>query len=262
MITLNEETEDKAEKAFVIAGINGDIGREFATRLQDYGKVFGISRKKDRLDGIIYEHIACDLLQPKLVQEMFSQLGPFKDMTYIHLPGRFQFQDENHPIKDRNGDGIDDDIFRTNVETFRNVIPYLFNDLLACPTTTLKLVAIGSASDLYAIPYWHSFTHSKNELRRDFRAMYGNPSTYGRVGSLFINVSTTEGRQLSGERPYISKQYLLTPKEIVDQSMPYMLDKKPACVEVTILKPNPDFEKEDFLKPEEIRKRWYRDMYG
>lgn len=200
-----ERASGYRERTFVIAGINGDIGIEFARRLQGHGKLYGISRKKDKLEGIIYNHIKCDLLKPQEIQGMFSNLGYLGDLTYIHLPGKFQFQDENHPITDINNDGIDDDTFRTNVETFRNVMPNLFEYLSKYPETNLKLITIGSTSDLYNIPYWHSFTHSKNELRKEFRKMYGHPATYGWVGSLFINVSTTEGKQLSGERPYISK---------------------------------------------------------
>lgn len=259
---METETQDNAKRTFVIAGINGDIGIEFARRLQSHGKLCGISRKKDRLEGIVYEHVKCDLLKPREIQSMFSNLDYCGDLTYIHLPGKFQFQDENHPITDTNNDGIDDDIFRTNVETFRNVMPTLFEYLLKHPNANLKLVAIGSTSDLYDIPYWHSFTHSKNELRKEFRKMYGHSATWGRVGSLFINVSTTEGKQLSGERPYISKKYILTPKEILDRSIGYVLDDKPDCLEISILKPNPDFEDENFLDPGEIKRRWYRDMYG
>lgn len=256
-IRLNDK-----ERTFIVAGINGDIGKEFARRLVNLGNLYGISRKQNRLENIAYAHIRCDLLNKNDVQNMFNGLNILGNITYIHLPGKFQFQDENHPIVDSNNDGIDDDIFATNVETFRNVKPYLLKYLIKNPNARLKLVAIGSTSDLYDIPYWHSFTYSKNELRKEFRKMYGNPSTYGRVGSLFINVSTTDGKQLKNERPYISKKFVLIPREILNQSIHYVLSNEPDSLELSVLKPNPDFGRENFLENNEISRRWYIDMYG
>ena len=234
---------------------------EFAKRLQGFGKLYGISRKPDEIKEITYEHILCDLLKPEDVQNMFASRGLSGDLTYIHLPGKFQFQDENHPINDFNN-GIDDDTFATTVETFRNVESHLSTYLERNAEARLKIIAIGSTSDLYDIPYWHSFTHSKNELRKEFRKIYGNPTTYGRVGSLFINVSTTDGKQLAGERPHISKRFVLTPSEILDQAFPHIVSTKPESLETTILKPNPDFKRENYLDEKEIRKRWYQDMHG
>lgn len=250
------------EKKYIIAGINGDIGLEFARRFDGLGKLYGISRKQNKLEDLVYEHVQCDLLKPTDVDAMFESINLFGDLTYVHLPGKFQFQDENHQITDSNNDGIDDDTFATNVETFRNVMPHLFAYLKRNGDARLKIIAIGSTSDLYDIPYWHSFTHSKNELRKLFRLMYGCPETYGRVSSLFINVSTTDGQQLAGERPHISKRFVLKPSEILDQAFPHIASTKSESLEISILKPNPDFACENYLDNSEIKKRWYKDMYG
>ena len=254
--------KEHSEKTFVIAGINGDIGLEFARRFQDLGKIYGISRKNGKLDSVSYEHVCADLLNPDKVKTAFECMKLSEDVTYVHLPGKFRFQDENHPITDVNNDGIDDEIFATNVETFRNVRSYLIEHLMRNRNAKLKLIAIGSTSDLYDIPYWHSFTHAKNELRKEFRSMYGNSETYGRVSSLFINVSTVDGRGLAGERPYISKQFVLTPKDILDESLPFVLDDNVNSLEVSILKPNPAFQENGFLSIGKIRERWYGEMYG
>lgn len=252
----------KRKKTYIIAGINGDIGLEFARRLENLGKVYGISRKQEKLESITYEHLQADLLKPRDVDIMFKSMNLSDDLTYIHLPGKFQFQDENHPIIDSNNDGIDDDTFATNVETFRNVMPYLSKYLRTNDDARLKIVAIGSTSDLYEVPYWHSFTHSKNELRKQFRLMYGDPETHGRVSSLFINVSTTDGQQLAGERPHISKEFVLKPSEILDQAFPHLVSTKPESLETSILKPNPNFANENYLDNHQTKKRWYTDMYG
>src|SRR3989338_5244676 len=185
-------SKQQIEKTFVIAGINGDIGMEFARRLHGFGRIYGISRKESKIGNSPYEPVRADLLNIDDVKTVLSKMALSNDIIYVHLPGKFQFQDENHPIVDTNHDGIDDDIFRTNVETFRSIKPFLLEHLMKHPQARLKLIAIGSTSDLYDIPYWHSFTHAKNELRKKFRLVYGNQATYGKVSSLFINVSTLD----------------------------------------------------------------------
>jgi len=256
-----EDTQER-EKTFIIAGINGEIGTEFAKRCQGLGGVYGISRKPNKIEYITYDHIQCDLLNQDNVKEMFESLNISGDLTYVHLPGKFQFQDENHPIVDYVGDGIDDETFTTNVETFRVVSPYLIKYLIRNSEANMKLVGIGSTSDLYNIPFFDSFTQSKNELKKEFRKVYGTPEVFERVSSLFINVSTVDGEQLNGERPYIKKQFLLTPQNILDNSLEYILDNRSNSLEISILHPNPEFSREDFLDHKVIKQRWYKDMYG
>jgi hypothetical protein len=245
-------------KTYLIAGVNGNIGKEFARRLKNKGRIYGISRSPISLEGI--ECVQADLLKQKEVQKALDTMQLSEDITYIHLPGKFQFEDENHPIKDKDGDGIDDDTFETNYKTFLGIKPNLRDILIKNSQTKLKLVGIGSTSDLYNNQFWHSFTHSKNRLRQEFRAMYGDPETYQRVNTLFINVSTTDGDQLAGERPFISKRFVLTPREILNQSLPYILDERNSSVEISVLKPNPNFD--GFENQAATKKRWYDEMYG
>ena len=125
-------------------------------------------------------------------------------------------------------------VYLTNVETFRNVRPHLTQYLLNNPSSKLKAVGIGSTSDIYDIPFWHSYTYSKNELRKELRLFYGNPQTFGRASTLLINVSTVSGEQLSTERPYISREFCLTPEEVVKSSLDCVLDSKTNCIEMTL----------------------------
>jgi hypothetical protein len=248
------------QKTIIIAGINGDIGKEFAKFFINKGKLYGLSRgtKKSNLE---YEHLQVNLINEKEVSKVFDKINITEEIIYIHLVGKFRFEDKNHPVKDENGDGIDDDIFETNVTTFRRVRPFLQEILDENPKAKIKIVAIGSSADLYEIPYYKSFTCAKNELRKEFRLFFGNPKNYGRVASLFINVTTVDGTQLATERPFISKDYVLMPKDVVAQSLPYILDKKKSFVELVLIKPNPNFE--NWCQScENVRKIWYRDMYG
>ncbi len=257
----NNITNVANRKAIVIAGITGDIGSEFAKVLTSHGEVYGLSRHLNT-SGLEHKHISADLLKREEVDSAFQNVGPADELIYLHLVGKFRFEDANHPIRDENEDGIDDLIYESNVTTFRNVKPCLVDYLRRNPSARLKIVAIGSASDLYNIPYWQSFTRAKYELREEFREMYGDSETFGRVSALFINVSTVAGKQLSAERPFISKEFCLSPKEVVEQSLPYVLDEKPGCLEITVIKPNPNFSTDWRVSNENIRRRWYQDMYG
>ena len=246
-------------QTYVIAGITGEIGREFARRLQDKGRIYGISRKYSPLEGVRYKHIQADLLIPEQVQTAFDTIELTDTTTYIHLPGKFQYEDENYPIEDKDGDGIDDDTLKTNLQTFLEVKGNLVNWLTKNLQAKLRLVGIGSTSDLYNSPFWNSFTQAKNRLRKEFRAMYGNPKLHPRVSTLFINVSTVDGEQLADERPFHPKKHILTPREILDQSLPYILDERDSSVEISILKPNPDF---NGFRKKSTKERWYREMCG
>jgi len=255
----NKKTESNSERIFVVAGL-GDIGLEFANKLKEYDKVYGISRSPKGVD--LTKFTRADLLNEEDVRKTFEEIPPASELIYLHLVGKFAFEDDKHPIKDENRDGVDDDIYRTNVETFRNVRPFLTKYLIKNPSSKCKAMGIGSACDIYDVPYWHSFTHSKNELRKELREFYGNPDTFRRAGTLLINVSTVSGTQLSNERPFISREFCLTPKEVVDGSLDYVLDDKVSCLEMTLVKPNPHFSEPDFLSLPKIKERWYRDMHG
>ena len=77
-------------KTILIAGINGDIGKEFAKRLLGQGKLYGLSRKETPLIGLQYHHIQADLLKPNEIKTAFEKIEPSEELVYIHLPGKFQ----------------------------------------------------------------------------------------------------------------------------------------------------------------------------
>ena len=250
--------ERRQLKTFIIAGIRSDIGIQYAKELAPHGKVYGISRTAELVQDLEYTHIMCDLLSDIDVN-LFGNIDG-DEVVYIHLPGEFRFEDEAHPIFDYDGDGLDDSIYKSNVTTFENITPALYK--LAEHCNHLRIVAIGSTADLYDVPFWNSFTKSKDKLRGLFRKFYGDELNGNRVSSLFVNVSTTDGTQLAGERPYIDKTYVLQPSEIVTQSIEFVTSKTKSCVEINILKSNPEWMDDEYFELHNIRARWYHDMYG
>lgn len=247
-------------KKFIIAGIRSDIGKAYAHVLQHHGHVYGLSRSEKPVPGLeYYFHKVCNLSDPSDTHGVFDMVKPADEWVYIHLPGEFRFEDENHPIVDNDGDGIDDSMYQSNVVTFENIMPEIARHARTQP---IKLVAIGSTADLYNIKYWDSFTQSKNQLRKLFRRMYGDPELWKNISTLFVNVSTTDGEQLAGERPYIDKDYVLTPEKIVHESLSYILDSVHSSIEINILEPNPEFMNDEYFSDAQIKRRWYDDMYG
>lgn len=243
---------------FIIAGIRSDIGLEYAHYLKNYGRIYGISRTTDPVENLEYTHMTCDLMSV-VPSDFFGEISD-DTVIYIHLPGEFRFEDENHPIFDHDGDGLDDSIYNSNVTTFENITSALYT--LGDNCNHLRIVAIGSTADLYDVPYWNSFTRAKDKLRGLYRKFYGDHEHRNAVSSLFVNVSTTDGSQLAGERPFIDKTYVLQPIEIVTQSAEWVLHPTPSCMEINILKSNPEWMDDDYFELHNIRARWYHDMYG
>ena len=107
----NEKTDQIKERIFVVAGL-GDIGSAFAKRLSKQSSVFGISRTPRELD--LTKYISADLLNKENVRKVFEEIPPISQLIYLHLVGKFSFQDSKHPITDENKDGIRGDIKYTN----------------------------------------------------------------------------------------------------------------------------------------------------
>jgi nucleoside-diphosphate-sugar epimerase len=245
---------------FIVAGASGDLGKEFIRQLTPLGEIIGMSRKNNP-QAQAYTHISADFNDQKSIELAFEKIPKANNVYYFHLIGAFRFEDEAHPITDINNDGLDDMVYESNLKTFQNVIPSLKKQLKNNPIQKLTIIGIGSASDIYEIPFWQSFTKAKNQLRAEFRKLYGEIENYGRIKTCIINVSTVTGTQLASERPYLRLDYCLSPKEVVTSALPYILDEKGGSIEVTIIKPNPDFNNE-FLVLENIKKRWYQDMHN
>ena len=61
---------------------------------------------------------------------------------------------------------------------------------------------------------------------------------------------------------YIDKTYVLHPDEIVKQSVEWILAETSSCIEVNILKSNPEWMDIEYFSLQNIHARWYYDMYG
>lgn len=241
------------QKLVLIPGATGKMGESFFqkfSKMKDY-KVIGITSNQTKKNKK-FEY--SNLLKEKDIENFLSKINfsLFEEVIVIHSIGPFVFEEKGKPIEDKNQDGIDDKTYELNFLTFKNFVEKLLKKI--DKKSLLTLVAFGSISDRYNVPWWQSYSRTKNILRKFMRNLI-NKKTRG----VFINVGSTEKEE---ERPFADKTYWLSCKEVVKKSMKSILNKDLFWQEIDIFKPSPDFYEGFFENHEDLRKRWIHDMYG
>lgn len=79
------------------------------------------------------------------------------------------------------------------------------------------------------------------------------------IRAVFINVSSTEKEE---ERPFADKTYWLSCKEVADRSYESILNKNLDWQEISIIKPNPNYNKDYFKNTDKIKKTWIQQLFG
>jgi hypothetical protein len=114
----------------------------------------------------------------QIIQELYERHKP-KEINLIHSIGIDKFEPDGKPHIDEDRDGIDDEIYATNVTTFMNVTEPLI-EIASQEEIKLALYAIGSISDTFNVPYWQSFTKAK-DLVRNYMKSHAGPNIKGRT---------------------------------------------------------------------------------
>jgi len=242
------------KKLVLVPGATGKMGETFLhkfLRLKSYN-VVGITSNPKNESKIIK---ASNLLNKKEVKDVVADLktSSYSEIFLIHSIGPFVFEEHGIPFKDTNKNGIDDKTYELNFLTFKNIVEELIK-AIGQKKILLTLVAFGSISDRYNVPWWGSYSKSKIILREFMR-----DSINKKVRGVFINVGSTEKE---GERPFADKKYWLSCKEVVKKSMRSILDKNLFWQEIDIFKPSPDYHEGFFEDHASLKKRWIHDMYG
>ncbi|MFA6064506.1 MAG: hypothetical protein WCW44_02115 [archaeon] len=243
------------KKLIIIAGARGDLGKFYYAHFQKkYGaNCIGLSSKINSpntglLKIDLFDKNACSTFVQNL------RLSKYKEIILIHSIGRFLFEEKGVPIIDENHDGIEDGIYLTNVTTFLNISQPLIEKIQTLPNTCLTLCAIGSISDREMVPFWQSFSKSKNILRE-----YIHANISKNVHGVFINISSTEKEE---ERIFAHKKYWLSSKEVVNASVRAIEDNNLYWQEIDILKPDPEYYPTYYKDYEGIYKKWIFELYG
>ncbi|MEK6932617.1 MAG: hypothetical protein AABW56_02370 [Nanoarchaeota archaeon] len=253
----------------IITGVNGEIGLSYTRHLLTRGiNVIGIGRKERCAIGGI-DYLCVNLLDKEQIGRIIQKI-PFKDVEeilYFHLIGKFQFEDINHPIKDVDKDGIDDETYSTNYSTFINLIEPLIEkireEIRQKNRIKLSMTAIGSISDKYSVERWQSFSKTKKILKERMREIVDRYYLEDQARATIINVSTVWGSQLAFERPQLYNKInknLLYADEIVLRSINTILDRELHFCEKNIFKPREDFDYTIFTDLKKVDERWYKDM--
>ena len=250
-------------KLVIITGTTGKLGAEYLKNFQfnkDYRCLALVRNKSIPLENNVYYRFA-DLFNLEEVRASLSNLDikPYNEIIFIHPIGMFKFEVQGIPLLDKNKDGIDDEIFLSNVTTFLNVFKILKDKIKKEKNSKIKLTifAFGSITYNYNIPFWQSYTRSKQYLKRIImRNIKEKPF---RIRCVFVNVSTVDTGNERNLRPYADRRYWLIPKEIVKISLKY-LNCNNNWTEINIYKNNPKFDPTWYTNHENVLKRWQEQM--
>jgi short-subunit dehydrogenase len=149
---------------FLITGASGKLGLAFVEQLKKDNKtILGLVRKDFKIEGV--QLLKADLLDENIVLATFKtfDFSGFGTITLIHPVGKFKFERDSSPVIDTDQDGIDDEVYGTNVLTLKNTIKALLS--LVNRNQKIKVCGFASVSDKHDIPFWNSYTKSKNILR-------------------------------------------------------------------------------------------------
>ena len=251
-----QKVETEKNQFVIISGARRGIGKAFADyyRSRENTIVIGIGRSdKAGLTPL-------DLLDEPAVNKFVNQLdiNKVKNIVYMHAVGIDKFEPDAKPHIDRDGDGIDDEVYASNVTAFLNLADPLIKKTNQLKTP-MTIVTIGSISDIYGVPYWQSFSKSKNIVRKYLKSV-----TEGNVKSITLNVSSTldEDNNKYG-RSNADVTYWQTAQELVDKSIGSIEGMKTldsTYAEIDFYKHNPNFKQDYFTNLPKLFSIWQRDM--
>ncbi|MFA6146298.1 MAG: hypothetical protein WC697_03170 [Patescibacteria group bacterium] len=255
-------------RLIIISGANGALGIAYLNYFKNKTdiKCAAIVRSEFRANIPNISVINADLLNAKKIKAEIENidLSEISDVIFIHPVGKFKFEKTGKPEIDENNDGIDDEIYESNVETFLNVVNPLIVKLGKEAKNnnfiSLAICAFGSISDRYNIRFWHSYTKAKNKLKNFIWYITQKDSYRGLIRGVFVNVSTTDTGNENKLRPFADKKYWLSCKEIVEQSAPLLLETSVQWKEIDIYKPVPDFNSNYYTNIGKILKKWNKEM--
>jgi len=242
------------KRIFIVTGASGKLGMSFIQELQKRGEVIiAFTRKEVEIEGVKIEK--ADLLNEGEITTAFNEmdLSDSNEIYLIHAVGKFKFEGNAADIIDLDNDGIDDEVYATNVLTLKNTIKAL---LARCTTQAkIKICAFASVSDKHDIPFWNSYTKSKNIIRGYLKELCRS----ARMQALVVNVTTVDTGNENDLRPHADKTYWLTPDEIVAKVLPELISLS-TYKEIDMIKEKPDFDSNYYLDHEAILKKWKSEM--
>lgn len=242
-------------KLVIIAGASRGIGKSFLDRYKANKSVKTIGINRTGSAGL-----KLDLEDKESIISFIESLDfeNIEEVVYIHSIGIDKFEPGGIPEIDEDKDGIDDEVRKSNLVTFFNFVEHLIFKVKKI-NVPLTICNIGSISDIFNVPYWQSFSKTKNEIRRFCKSV-----SQENVKSIFLNVgSTLDDENQTYGRKDIDITYWQTSKELVEKSFEIVNNFQKIntnYAEFDFFKPNPNFTKDYFTNLSKLYKIWQKDL--
>ncbi len=244
-------------RLIILAGANSIIGQSYCYRFfsLENTKTIQISRSIDKLEKEV-ERVQLDLLDKKETARFVSSI-PLENVTqiyYLHLAGKFKFEEKKEHTR-----YLDMDVFNTNYTTFINAYHALSTSTMEKRVkgdVHLHLYGFGSVSDEFEVPYWKSYTQTKNLLRRFIEVACINEKNFSGAFFSMSSVNTPKERKL---RPNADRRFWLSSSEVVDYTWRKILEHEKGFNDYRIIKSNPNYDY-TFFKPKKVYTRWMKEM--
>jgi NADP-dependent 3-hydroxy acid dehydrogenase YdfG len=255
------------KRLVLVSGASGAVGRAYINLLSDMENThcIAISRAGAEFDVPNVTQCKADLLDSEATANAVRGISfdGYDEIIFVHSVGRFKYEQHGLPEIDLNNDGIDDEIYATNIETFVNVIKPVMVSLIEKrkqgEQVNLGMYGLGSLSDKHSVPCWNSYSKSKNILRS---LIYHTIKYYPEfVRGMMLNVSTVDTERENELRPNADKEFWLKGSEVAEASLPFILNEQVGSWrELDIYKPSPYFKKGYYENLNEIKRRWEEQM--
>lgn len=202
--------------------------------------------------------VQLDLLDRPSVENALSgiALKSFHQVIWVHSVGKFAFEANGLPATDLDHDGIDDDVFHANVTTSMHFLRGLISEMKNQGShASLHFCLFGSTSSDYPTPFWPSFTKSK-QLLSTLAQMEISRHPPIEIHGIMAKLSTVRASKLSCHRKLEDAIHFLSAEEVVEKTMPHLLQPRTHWRELNIFKPHPDFDPTWYWDPQKIKERW------
>ncbi|MFA6073025.1 MAG: SDR family NAD(P)-dependent oxidoreductase [Candidatus Woesearchaeota archaeon] len=241
----------------IISGASRGIGKAFLNHYsqQPNTNCIGLTRSKNTNQ----QYAQLDLLQTNKVKEFVNHLNltDVDKVIYMHSIGIDKFEPNGKPHIDTDNDGIDDEVYSSNVTAFKNLAEPLM-DRIYSKRLPLTIINIGSLSDMFEVPFWQSFSKSKNQVRQYMKA-----NSNEKIKGVMLNVSSTldeEGRKYG--RPFADTTYWQKAEDLVSKSVKFIDGHEPGVgyIEADFFNPSPFYRPDYFTNHARLYKIWQKDM--
>lgn len=252
------------KKLIIIAGAAGEIGSGYAKAISEKNTdVIAIVRnKKLSFSSSFIKEVTCHLDDEKSIEYAFSpiSLEGYQEIVYLHTIGVDKFDPRGYPsiapMKT-----IDEDVYKTNVNSFKYLMRYLVKRIeknnVSGVKTVLKLAMIGGVADKYTPFVIESFCEAKYIIRQYIQAQIALYPSW--VSGLSINITSTITASALAVRPFANTEYWLTPEEVINQSLERLLENKNGYEEIDIIKKLPDFKHGYYENNQMLYEKWSKE---